>query len=46
MKKGGTGIKICFRLSLEYFETVIQTADFYHVPVVVHLEFLVADDGL
>lgn len=46
VKQGGTGIKIYFRLPLKYFETVIQTADFYHIPVVAHLELVAADDAI
>src|SRR5690606_25688632 len=46
VKKGGTGIKIYFRLPLKYFETLIQTADFYHIPVVAHLELVAADDAI
>jgi imidazolonepropionase-like amidohydrolase len=46
VQKGGTGIKIYFRLPLMYFETVIKTADFYHIPVVAHLELVAADDAI
>lgn len=46
VKNGGSGIKIYFRLPLEYFETVIQTADFYHIPVVAHLEMVKAEDAI
>lgn len=44
--QGGSGIKIYFRLPLKYYETVIQTADFYHIPVVAHLELVDADDAM
>jgi imidazolonepropionase-like amidohydrolase len=44
--QGGSGIKIYFRLPLKYFETVIQTAEFYHIPVVAHLELVDADDAI
>ena len=46
VKQGGSGIKIYFRLPLKYFETVIKTADFYHIPVVAHLELVDADDAI
>jgi len=46
VKNGGTGIKIYFRLPLELFETVIHTADFYHIPVVAHLEMVKAEDAI
>lgn len=46
VKQGGSGIKIYFRLPLKYFETVFQTADFYHIPVVAHLELVDADDAI
>ncbi|WP_291368044.1 amidohydrolase family protein [Cyclobacterium sp.] len=44
--QGGTGIKIYFRLPLKYYETVFRTADFYHIPVVAHLELVDADDAI
>ncbi|SEJ47531.1 Imidazolonepropionase [Cyclobacterium xiamenense] len=44
--EGGSGIKIYFRLPLKYYETVLQTADFYHIPVVAHLELVDADDAI
>jgi len=44
--QGGSGIKIYFRLPLKYYETVFQTADFYHIPVVAHLELVDADDAI
>ncbi|SHN25703.1 Amidohydrolase family protein [Cyclobacterium lianum] len=46
VKQGGSGIKIYFRLPLKYYETVLQTADFYHIPVVAHLELVDADDAI
>ncbi|MDN3689044.1 amidohydrolase family protein [Cyclobacterium jeungdonense] len=44
--QGGSGIKIYFRLPLKYYETVLQTADFYRIPVVAHLELVDADDAI
>jgi imidazolonepropionase-like amidohydrolase len=46
VQQGGSGIKIYFRLPLKYYETVIKTADFYHIPVVAHLELVDADDAI
>ena len=46
VEKGGTGIKIYFRLPLKYYETVIQTAEYYHIPVVAHMELVAADDAI
>ncbi|WP_439481522.1 amidohydrolase family protein [Cyclobacterium plantarum] len=44
--QGGSGIKIYFRLPLKYYETVMRTADFYHIPVVAHLELVDAEDAI
>lgn len=46
VEQGGTGIKIYFRLPLKYFETIINTADYYHIPVVAHLELVDAGDAI
>ena len=44
--QGGTGIKIYFRLPLNYYETILATADFYQIPVVAHMELVAADDAI
>ena len=46
VEKGGTGIKIYFRLPLKYYEVVLKTADFYNIPVVAHMELVNADDAI
>src|SRR5690606_1258656 len=44
--QGGTGIKIYFRLPLNYYETILATADFYQIPLVAHMELVAADDAI
>lgn len=46
VEQGGTGIKIYFRLPLKYYETVINAAEYYGIPVVAHLELVNADDAI
>jgi len=46
VRQGGSGIKIYFRLPLEYFEPVLQAASFYQVPVFAHLELVGADEAI
>ncbi len=46
VEKGGSGIKIYFRLPLKYYEVVLKTADFYNIPVVAHMELVDADDAI
>jgi imidazolonepropionase-like amidohydrolase len=46
VEQGGSGIKIYFRLPLKYYETVLQTAEYYHIPVVAHMELVAADDAI
>lgn len=46
VEKGGSGIKIYFRLPLKYYEVVLKTADFYNIPVVAHMELVDADEAI
>lgn len=46
VRKGGTGIKIYFRLPLEYYDSVIKAAEESNVPVFAHLELVDADDAI
>jgi len=46
VEQGGTGIKIYFRLPLNYYEAILATADFYQIPVVAHMELVAADDAI
>ena len=46
VEKGSSGIKIYFRLPLNFYETVIQTAAYYGIPVVAHMELVSADDAI
>ncbi len=43
VQKGGSGIKIYFRLPLDYFKPIIQAARYSGVPVFAHLELVPAD---
>lgn len=44
--RGASGIKIYFRLPLDLFPTVCETADRHGVPVTAHLELVDADDAI
>ncbi len=46
VEKGGTGIKIYFRLPYEYYETIVQAASHFGIPVLAHLELVDADDAI
>ncbi|GAA5221913.1 amidohydrolase family protein [Membranihabitans marinus] len=46
VEKGSSAIKVYFRLPLEYYETVVSTAERYHIPVIGHLELVDADDAI
>ncbi|MCC5906178.1 MAG: alpha/beta fold hydrolase [Balneolaceae bacterium] len=46
VENGGTGIKIYYRLPLEYFEDVTEAAREAGVPVMAHLELVDADDAI
>jgi imidazolonepropionase-like amidohydrolase/dienelactone hydrolase len=44
--EGGTGVKIYYRLPLEYFEDVTEAAREAGIPVTAHLELVDADDAI
>ena len=46
VEEGGTGIKIYYRLPLEYYEDVTEAAREAGVPVMAHLELVDADDAI
>lgn len=46
VSQGSSGIKIYFRLPLQYYKPIIQAADFFQVPVFAHLELVDADDAI
>ena len=46
VKHGSTGIKIYFRLPLEYYDPIIKAAEACHIPVFAHLELVDADDAI
>ncbi|TVQ03551.1 MAG: alpha/beta fold hydrolase [Balneolaceae bacterium] len=46
VEEGGTGIKIYYRLPLEYYDDVTKTAREAGVPVMAHLELVDADDAI
>ncbi|WP_185958266.1 amidohydrolase family protein [Fodinibius sediminis] len=45
-EKGATGIKLYFRLPLEYYETITNAASGVGIPVMAHLELVDADDAI
>ena len=44
--RGATGIKIYFRLPIEYYSAVCQRADRYQIPVTAHLELVKATEAI
>ena len=46
LRKGSSGIKIYFRLPLEFYDAIIQTAHMNNIPVFAHLELVRADDAI
>ena len=46
VEQGSSGLKIYFRLPLNFYETVLQTAAFYGIPVVAHLEMVPAEAAI
>jgi imidazolonepropionase-like amidohydrolase len=46
VSKGSSGIKIYFRLPLEYYTTIVKAAEACHIPVFAHLELVDADDAI
>ncbi len=46
LRQGSSGIKIYFRLPLEFYDPIIQTAHRNHIPVFAHLELVRADDAI
>ncbi len=46
IRQGSSGIKIYFRLPLEYYAPVIKTAEQSNLPVFAHLELVDADDAI
>ena len=46
VSEGSSGIKIYFRLPLDYYPTVVQTANTAGIPVMAHLELVDADDAI
>lgn len=46
LRQGSSGIKIYFRLPLEFYDPVIQAAHMNGVPVFAHLELVRADDAI
>ena len=44
--QGGTGIKIYFRLPLEYYAPIVKAAEACRIPVFAHLELVDADDAI
>lgn len=46
VSEGSSGIKIYFRLPLDYYPTVVQTANAAGIPVMAHLELVDADEAI
>lgn len=46
VENGGTGIKLYFKLPLEYYEVITDAASKLGVPVMAHLELVDADDAI
>ena len=46
IQNGSSGIKIYFRLPLEYYDPVVKIAAAHNVPVFAHLELVDADDAI
>lgn len=46
VRNGSSGIKIYFRLPLEYYDPIIQAARVNHIPVFAHLELVSALDAI
>jgi imidazolonepropionase-like amidohydrolase len=46
VEQGSSGLKIYFRLPLNFYETVLQTAAFYEIPVVAHMELVPAEAAI
>jgi imidazolonepropionase-like amidohydrolase len=46
VEKGSSGLKIYFRLPLNFYETVLQSAAHYGIPVVAHMELVPAEAAI
>lgn len=46
VEQGSSGLKIYFRLPLHFYGTVLQSAAFYGIPVVAHLELVPAEAAI
>lgn len=46
VKQGSSGIKIYFRLPLQYYPDVVKTAKVHKIPVFAHLELVTATDAI
>src|SRR5690606_9630617 len=46
VKQGSSGIKIYFRLPLQYYPDVVKTAKVHNIPVFAHLELVTATDAI
>ncbi|MBK8505268.1 MAG: amidohydrolase family protein [Saprospiraceae bacterium] len=46
VRQGSSGIKIYFRLPLEFYAPIVKAAEACHIPVFAHLELVDADDAI
>lgn len=46
VEQGSSGLKIYFRLPLNFYETVLQSAAYHGVPVVAHMELVPAEAAI
>jgi len=46
VEQGSSGLKIYFRLPLNFYETVLQSAAFYGIPAVAHVEMVPAEAAI
>ena len=46
VRNGSSGIKIYFRLPLEYYAPIVRAAEVSQIPVFAHLELVDADDAI